>query len=297
MKAKMLIALAVFSILLVPIAACGGNGGPGDEGQPYIPRPTVTPAGVPRPTPTPTVYRLSIDEEPDIGGDVSPSGGQYSQGTSVTVSATAGPGWRFDHWSRDASGTSSTVTILMDSDKLLVAYFVKVNPAIKVILNKVQAIEDCEPFFRPPGEFYLVVVVTDGRTSSEVRIPSEGHYPLYDGDTVSINKVCFSTPEVGDYLHFLVVGFEEDSGICYGQYVMGAASLLAGSLDPTMQIGAGLLLGIIEQQRGAEGFWCDKDDFAGSYERTWYKSGNWGMGSHDVAADPYLRLWFTIVEQ
>jgi len=145
-----------------------------------------------------------------------------------------------------------------------------------------------------PGDFYFVIVVSDGKTSSELRIPSSGNYPLSDGQTVSINAVCFSTSRVGDYLHVVVAGFEEDSGICYGNYVMAAAGVLADSyLTSGMAIGISGLLSLAEQFRGDEGFWCDKDDFAGGCERTWYASQNWGAGSYQLA-DQYMRFWLTI---
>lgn len=167
------------------------------------------------------------------------------------------------------------------------------NPGIRVILNKAQALEDCEPWVKGKGEFYFVVVVTDGHKFSELRIPSSGYYPLQDGGTAGVNKVCFSTSEVGDYIQVVIAGFEQDSGICYGQYVFGAASLLGDYLVPGAGTGASVLLAIIEEQRGGEGFWCDEDDYAGGCDRTWYSSQNWGVGSHQLA-DKYMRFWITI---
>ena len=59
-------------------------------------------------------------------GDTSPSPGThpYNEGEQVTITATADPGWEFDHWGGDASGTSPSMTITMDSDKSVIAYFV-----------------------------------------------------------------------------------------------------------------------------------------------------------------------------
>ncbi len=54
---------------------------------------------------------------------MSPEGGQYEQGKQINVTATPASGYRFISWSGDASGTSLTFTITMDSDKTLVAYF------------------------------------------------------------------------------------------------------------------------------------------------------------------------------
>ena len=56
-------------------------------------------------------------------GTVSPSSGTYASGTSVTLTATPASGYVFSGWSGDASGTSTSVTITMDSNKSVVAIF------------------------------------------------------------------------------------------------------------------------------------------------------------------------------
>jgi hypothetical protein len=58
-------------------------------------------------------------------GIINPSEGthEYPGGTQVTVNVSAISGWEFDHWSGDATGTSPTIVITMDSDKNVTAYF------------------------------------------------------------------------------------------------------------------------------------------------------------------------------
>jgi uncharacterized repeat protein (TIGR02543 family) len=58
-------------------------------------------------------------------GTINPSEGtyEYPSGTQVTINVSAIPGWDFDHWSGDATGTSHTIVITMDSDKNVTAYF------------------------------------------------------------------------------------------------------------------------------------------------------------------------------
>ncbi len=60
-------------------------------------------------------------------GTTNPSAGthQYRSGTHVTITASPASGWKFDYWSGDASNTSPTVVITMDSDKDVTAYFEK----------------------------------------------------------------------------------------------------------------------------------------------------------------------------
>ncbi len=58
-------------------------------------------------------------------GTTNPSPGTYTydDGTQVTIAASPASGWIFDHWGGDASGTSNTIAITMDSSKDITAYF------------------------------------------------------------------------------------------------------------------------------------------------------------------------------
>jgi len=70
-------------------------------------------------------YTLSTSVSPSGSGSVSPNQGSYEAGSTVTVTAQRAYGYVFDHWSGDASGTSPTATITMDSDKSIIAYFIR----------------------------------------------------------------------------------------------------------------------------------------------------------------------------
>jgi len=81
---------------------------------------------------TSTYYTLTIDIDPDGAGYlyVDPPGDYfeddeigYEEGTTVTITAHAYDGYIFDHWSGDASGSSSTIQITMDEDKEITAHF------------------------------------------------------------------------------------------------------------------------------------------------------------------------------
>jgi len=75
-------------------------------------------------------HYLSVRIIPSGGGNVylNPSGGIYDSGTSVAITAIPYEGWAFDHWEGDVTGSSSSVTITMDSDKSITAYFVEIQP-------------------------------------------------------------------------------------------------------------------------------------------------------------------------
>jgi len=78
-----------------------------------------------------TKYSLVIDVNGQ--GTTVPAAGShtYSEGTVVNISATPAASdneslsetWKLDHWSGDASGTDTTVSITMDGDKSLTANF------------------------------------------------------------------------------------------------------------------------------------------------------------------------------
>ena len=70
-------------------------------------------------------YGLSVTIIPSGSGivAVSPSGGAIVPGTKVTLIAAPLDGWSFDHWDGDASSASATVTVIVDSNKEVVAYF------------------------------------------------------------------------------------------------------------------------------------------------------------------------------
>ena len=79
----------------------------------------VTPAAT-------TNYTLSVSINPTGAGSVtlSPPGGSYASGTSVTATAVANNGYAFTGWSGDLGGTSSSNTIVMTANKSAIAQFV-----------------------------------------------------------------------------------------------------------------------------------------------------------------------------
>ena len=54
---------------------------------------------------------------------VSPAGGSYDENTTVTLTATAAPGFQFSGWSGDHGGASNPATLMMDTDKIVTANF------------------------------------------------------------------------------------------------------------------------------------------------------------------------------
>lgn len=71
-------------------------------------------------------FTVRVRVEPPGGGFVEVPGSAFRQGTAVTITARANAGYMLDHWSGDVSGCATTVNVLLDSDKNVVAYFAPV---------------------------------------------------------------------------------------------------------------------------------------------------------------------------
>ena len=84
--------------------------------------------------PTIQTYTLITRVDPAGAGSISPSGGQYEPGMQVTLIATPASDYTFDYWEGSASGTSPTITIIVDSDKSVIAHFKPTTPETTKIL-------------------------------------------------------------------------------------------------------------------------------------------------------------------
>jgi len=67
-------------------------------------------------------YVLVTIASPASGGALT-EGGACFEGSTQTITATAHPGWLFDHWTGDAAGTANPIPVLMDGNKSITANF------------------------------------------------------------------------------------------------------------------------------------------------------------------------------
>jgi hypothetical protein len=74
-----------------------------------------------------TAGQFTVTVQPTTGGSVtlSPSGGVYAAGTSVTVTAVPASGYRFGSWGGSLSGTQNPTTLLVDSNETISATFIR----------------------------------------------------------------------------------------------------------------------------------------------------------------------------
>lgn len=68
-----------------------------------------------------TTYSLSVSV--NGSGSVSPSGGSYASGSTVSLTATPNSGHSFSNWTGTITSSANPLSITMDSDKTLVANF------------------------------------------------------------------------------------------------------------------------------------------------------------------------------
>src|SRR5690625_7139718 len=62
------------------------------------------------------VYQLTTATDPAEAGSVSPSGGEFDEGTSVTLQASANEHWVFSGWSGGVAGSQNTDSLIMKLD-------------------------------------------------------------------------------------------------------------------------------------------------------------------------------------
>ncbi|MBN1281145.1 MAG: hypothetical protein JXA00_05805 [Candidatus Thermoplasmatota archaeon] len=85
--------------------------------QNYLPyEGSATVIGVPQ-------YTLTVTIDGSGAVTLNPPGGVYDSGTVVQLTANENPGWSFDHWSGDLTGSTNPATITMNGNKAVTAHF------------------------------------------------------------------------------------------------------------------------------------------------------------------------------
>ncbi|MEO7530828.1 MAG: ice-binding family protein [Sediminibacterium sp.] len=81
-------------------------------------------------------YGLTLTINPTAGGSVTknPDRASYDSGSTVVLTATANPGYTFTSWAGDASGSTNPLTVVMNSNKNIVANFTP-TPVVIPLIN------------------------------------------------------------------------------------------------------------------------------------------------------------------
>ena len=84
--------------------------------------PTPSPPTSAQETPEPSVIKYTLTVSAGEGGSVSSGGGDYDEGSSVSITATPADGYEFTGW-EGTTETSSNITITLNSDISITANF------------------------------------------------------------------------------------------------------------------------------------------------------------------------------
>jgi uncharacterized repeat protein (TIGR02543 family) len=85
----------------------------------------------------PPQYTLTVNTVGNGSVTLNPAGGTYDAGTVVTLTAAPDPGWQFDSWSGDLSGSDNPAAITMNANKTVTATFTEVGTTGTVGITEV----------------------------------------------------------------------------------------------------------------------------------------------------------------
>ena len=254
-----------------------------------------------------TSYHLSTSVSPSGSGSVSPGSGTYEAGSTVYLTAHPASGYEFDHWGGDASGTSPTTPITMNSDKSVTAYF-KYSPPPSIPLNVridyigVKDAKGGDDYGEDPykGEIQLVIVITDGSNETHrYYIPQEGPNGLQgfkegieNYSVKQINRPLYHTASAGDYLGLSIMAYDRDSNEKLLTDAAIAEEMAKISGVPEAEIAATIMRILVSMLPPNE------DELVGEYEETWkpaqYAIGHYVANCLDEAANQNFFVWFSI---
>ncbi|MFN8489879.1 MAG: Calx-beta domain-containing protein [Caldilineaceae bacterium] len=137
-------------------------------------------------------YLLTLSANPSAGGAVvatpSPNcqGNLYTQGTVVSLSATANAGYTFSQWSGAANGNANPLTVTMDGAKNITANF-NLLPATGTVCGQVISGVSCTggigfgyPIFSPCGANSLYLWQPN-------TLPADGFYRIHDATFAALD--------------------------------------------------------------------------------------------------------------
>ncbi len=182
--------------------------------------------------PGPT-YTLAVDTVGQGSVDLNPTGDVYSEGATVTMTATSDPGWQFAGWGGELNGTVSPVTLTMNADKVVTATFSEIPPGPTYTLAvEVGPSNSGTVNLNPPGEVYgygenTVVELTANPAVGYEFVSWGGALSGSDNSatlTVTQNMTVTASfsQTVTDMPHTvylpLVIGGERDTGSAVGEF-------------------------------------------------------------------------------
>ncbi len=171
-------------------------------------------------------YTLTIATT--AGGNTDPAPGSYvyDEGATATVTAIPDTGYTFSHWILDgATRTENPISIPMDRDYTLTAYFEAIPPAEYTLTIATTIGGTTLP---APGSY----THPEGTTLGVAAFPDAGYnfdHWILDGETYTTNPL----PILMDKDHTLTAYFSEEAPPPPETYKLTISSTIGGTTDPT----------------------------------------------------------------
>lgn len=104
-------------------------------------------------------YTLSSTVSPSLSGIVIPAQGSYEEGEVVTLVAQPNNGWIFQKWEGDVSGTTNSASLTMNSNKNVVAVFLRRDYPLNIMISGEGTVQ--EKIISSPSKSYPFETVVE----------------------------------------------------------------------------------------------------------------------------------------
>ena len=205
---------------------------------------------------TPETYTLTMAV--NGSGSITPSVGNhmYDAGDVVSISATPDSGWQFDSWDGDvANPSSSSTTVTMDADKVIIANFIEISPGVYALTVACKPSDGGNVSLSPAagGNQY------DAGTSVELTaIPAEDYvFSCWDSDlSGSTNPASI----IMDSDKNVIANFALSASESPARFAVSSLNISPEQVQPNQQVNISINI-------------TNKGEEAGSYEAVLYING------------------------
>ena len=124
-------------------------------------------------TPEPSVIKYTLTVTAGEGGSVSSGGGDYDEGSSVSITATPADGYEFSGW-EGTNETSSNITITLNSDISITANFQEIIiPVNYYSSGELVTNNNISAWFDRSLDVYGVRLLVAGEVGGQLAVPDE----------------------------------------------------------------------------------------------------------------------------
>ena len=207
-------------------------------------------------------YTLVTSVTPVGTGSVSPATGVFAPGTSVTLTAAANAGYAFTGWSGACSGTASTCTILMDSDKTAAASFTaSVTPLTNgvAVSNLSDTLDNLKHFYIDvPSGIGSLTIKTYGGTGDVDLFTRRDSLPTtttYDcrPNLYGNSETCTYTNPIAGRYYATLYAYANYSGVNLLASYVAAKKIQMSAINYSISEGGGQISIPVYRQGGATG--------------------------------------------